>query len=35
MDTLQGWFKELYASQEINLVPDASFITKNISFNKS
>jgi hypothetical protein len=35
MDTLQGWFKELYASQEINLVPDASYITKNISFNKS
>ena len=35
MDTLQGWFKELYASQEINLVPDAAWLTKNIPFKKS
>lgn len=35
MDTLQGWFKELYASQEVNLVPDAAWLTKNIPFKKS
>jgi hypothetical protein len=35
MDTLNGWFKELYASQEINLVPDAAWLTKNIPFKKS
>jgi hypothetical protein len=35
MDTLSGWFKELYASQEINLVPDAAWLTKNIPFKKS
>lgn len=35
MDTLQGWFKELYASQEINLVPEAAYLTKNVAFKKS
>lgn len=35
MDTLQGWFKELYADQEVKLVPDAAWLTKNIKFNKS
>lgn len=35
MDTLQGWFKELYASKELNLVPDAAWLTKNIPFKKS
>lgn len=35
MDTLQGWFKELYADKEIKLVPDAAWLTKNIPFNKS
>lgn len=35
MDTLQGWFRELYASQEVNLVPDAAWIAKNIPFKKS
>lgn len=35
MGTLNGWFKELYASQEINLVPDAAWLTKNVSFKKS
>ena len=35
MDTLNGWFKELYADQEVRLVPDAAWVTKNIKFNKS
>lgn len=35
MDTLQGWFKELYADKEIRLVPDAAWLTKNIPFNKA
>lgn len=35
METLQGWFKELYAAQEISLVPDAAWLTKNIEFKKS
>lgn len=35
MDTLNGWFKELYASTEINLVPDAAYLTKNVAFKKS
>lgn len=34
-DTLNGWFKEVYASQEIRAVPEAAWITKNISFKKS
>lgn len=35
MDTLQGWFKELYADKEVNLIPEAAWLTKNIPFKKS
>ena len=35
VDTLNGWFKELYASEEQKLVPEAAWIVKNIPFNKS
>lgn len=35
MDTLNGWFKELYADKEIRAVPEAAWIVKNIPFNKS
>ncbi len=33
--TLNGWFKEAYASEEMRLVPEASWLVKNIAFNKS
>lgn len=32
---LNGWFKELYADQELNLVPEATYLVKNVKFNKS
>jgi hypothetical protein len=32
---LNGWFKELYADQDLNLVPDATYLVKNVKFNKS
>lgn len=35
VDTLNGWFKELYASQEIKLVPEAAWLLKNVKFNKA
>jgi len=35
VDTLNGWFKELYASKEVNLVPDAAYLVKNVAFKKS
>lgn len=34
-DTLQGWFKELYADKEVKLVPSAAWMVKNIEFSKS
>lgn len=33
--TLNGWFKEAYASEEKALVPTAAWLVKNINFNKS
>ncbi len=33
--TLNGWFKEVYASEDMRLVPEASWLVKNIAFNKS
>ena len=35
LSQLNGWFKELYADQEVNLVPEATYLVKNIKFNKS
>lgn len=35
MSTLNGWFKELYASQEIKLVPEALWMVKNVKYNKA
>lgn len=33
--TLNGWFKELYASEEERPLPKASWLLKNIKFNKA
>lgn len=33
--TLNGWFKEVYASEDMKLVPNAAWLVKNLSFSKS
>lgn len=33
--TLNGWFKEVYASEDMKLVPNAAWLVKNIQFSKS
>lgn len=33
--TLNGWFKEVYAGEDMRLVPAASWLVKNLAFNKS
>lgn len=33
--TMNGWFKEAYANEDMRLVPEASWLVKNVAFNKS
>lgn len=33
--TLNGWFKEAYAAEDMKLVPNAAWLVKNVVFNKS
>lgn len=33
--TMNGWFREAYASEDMKLVPNAAWLVKNVVFNKS